>query len=50
MLQAFSKLGANQEKLQLLFEPKVPIELTQIHLQSEKEVITLKKFHIKHID
>lgn len=49
MLETFARLGANHQPLQLEFDPKVPIELTQIRLRNEKEAITLKKFAIKEI-
>lgn len=47
ILNAFTRLGDNQQPLQLEFDPKMPKKLTQIRLRNEKEVITLKKFFVE---
>jgi len=47
ILDAFDRLGGNQEPLQLEFDPKIPKNSTQIRLRNDKEVITLKKFIVE---
>ncbi len=47
MFEAFSRLGSDQQPLQLEFDPKMPKKLTQIYLRNEKEDIALKKFSIE---
>lgn len=44
---AFSRLTPKQLPLQLEFNPKYPIEETQIRLHNGKEAIPLKKFTVK---
>lgn len=47
IMDAFEKLGANNQKVYLEFEPRLPRENTRVRIYNDKESITLKKFKSK---
>lgn len=47
IMDAFEKLGANNQKVYLEFEPRLPRETTRVRIYNDKESITLKKFKSK---
>ena len=47
LVEAFEKLGANDEKVFIEFDPQVPVERMKIRVYNEKESIELKKVHIE---
>jgi len=44
IMDAFEKLGANNQKVYLEFEPRLPRDETRVRIYNDKESITLKKF------
>lgn len=47
ILDAFTRLNTKESPLKVEFDPKLPIEQTQIRLHNGKDAIQLKKFTIK---
>jgi hypothetical protein len=47
MMEAFEKLGVNQQMVRIEFDPQLPRSHTQIRMHNDKESIQLKKFTIK---
>ncbi len=44
IMDAFEKLGANNQKVYLEFEPRIPRKTTRVRIYNDKESITLKKY------
>src|SRR5690554_6267630 len=47
LMDAFERLGANDEKVYIEFDPQVPVERMKIRVYNEKESIELKKVHVE---
>ncbi len=44
IMDAFEKLGTNNQKVYLEFEPRIPRKTTRVRIYNDKESITLKKY------
>ncbi len=47
IMDAFEKLGANNQKVYIEFEPRLPRETTRVRIYNDKESVTLKKYKSK---
>jgi len=47
IMDAFEKLGANNQKVYMEFEPRLPRDQTKVRLYNDKESIELKKYKSK---
>ena len=47
IMDAFEKLGVNNQKVYMEFEPRLPRDQTKVHLYNDKESIELKKYKSK---
>ncbi len=47
IMDAFEKLGVNNQKVYLEFEPRLPRDTTRVRIYNDKESITLRKFKSK---